>query len=171
MNCARSVLPGGCSENTEKSVPAVSFTPCALHPTSVALAADPAEDARNSKIATTKAQIATPRIQAAGWQHLRQDRFKSSNRGIRRAIKTDGTTPGTVHVTDSSNTFKGANADYLFTSYSSFSVFPFVYTYKRTDGIAVGSSVVSDNLGKSASFNIITTKKFSCSCLGTISTP
>ncbi len=75
--------------------------------------------------------------------------------------KSDGTTGGTLFVTDSANVITGANNDYLFTSYMKSISSPPYYQmiYKRTDGIA-GGTTVSKNLGASASFNVVSNKMY-----------
>jgi len=74
--------------------------------------------------------------------------------------KTDGTTAGTVFVTDSTNKIRGANADYLIAFYTTpIAVSPYqVYHFKRIDGTI--SSAISTNVGYGASFVVLNNKMY-----------
>ncbi len=74
--------------------------------------------------------------------------------------KTNGTSAGTAFVTDSANTINGANTGYLFTQYmKSLPQAPwFEMLYKKTDGTT--SSVVSANVGGTASFVTLNDKMY-----------
>ncbi len=77
--------------------------------------------------------------------------------------KSDGTTGGTVFVTDSAQYFIGANNDYLFSRYLKGLAVPPYYKYidRKTDGNT--AAIVSDYLGTRTSFSVLNNKMYSSS--------